>query len=121
MPMGTEVLRRDGELNEKTFLPGTVAVRRIKNQVSLPINDMSLPITFVTAGGMRMLAHHHPRSLFNQETAHVHEARAGKRMCFNPAMKQDNEKIEAVTVLSDVADAINHIQGIGAGGILSRD
>src|ERR1039458_3457770 len=112
----------NGEFDEKAFVKGwAVAVDSLIHQQSaLTINDVAAAIILVTADDMGMLDDDGVSAHLDHETAGVLDAWARDKKLV-AAMKQDNQVIELVTVTGDVANEVDEVERIGAGGVFGGD
>jgi hypothetical protein len=112
----------NGEFDEKAFVKGlAVAVDRLIHQQSaLAINDVAAAVILVTAEDMGMLDDDGVRTYLDHEAAGVLDTWAGDQKLI-AAMKQDNQVIELVAVTGDVANEVDEVKWIGAGGVLGGD
>src|ERR1035437_2168876 len=112
----------DGEFDEKSLVKGlAVAVDGlIHEQSALAIDDMAATVILVTAEDVGMLDDDGVGAPLDHEAAGFLDAGAGDKKLI-AAMEQDNKVIELAAVSGDVADEIDQVERIGAGGMFGGD
>src|ERR1035437_5058913 len=112
----------NGEFDEGSFMEGfALTIDGLVHQQSpLAIDDMAAAVFLVPAEDMGMLDDDGIGTHLDHEPAGVLDAGAGGKKLIT-AMEQDDEVIELVAVSRDVADEIDQVERVGAGGVLGSD